>query len=98
MRYEIWDTPLNKSLAQFAHWANKEQIAKRKEHPSVHGTDGCYLLFEKNPADWRDFLFHKNIFFLAAFLWATACCWFICGRCQYLAFCALGGTKIITQV
>ena len=22
---------INKSLAQFAHWANKEQIAKRKE-------------------------------------------------------------------
>ena len=32
------NTSLNKSLAQFARWANKEQIAKRKEHPSVHGT------------------------------------------------------------
>ena len=40
MRYETGDrnTSLNKSLTQFAHWANKEQIAKRKEHPSVHGT------------------------------------------------------------
>ena len=39
-RYETGDrnTPLNKSLTQFAHWANKEQIAKRKEHPSVHST------------------------------------------------------------
>ena len=32
------NTLLNKSLVRFACWANKEQIAKRKEHPSVHGT------------------------------------------------------------
>ena len=33
MRYEIGDsnTSINKSLTQFAHWANKEQTAKRKE-------------------------------------------------------------------
>ena len=77
MRYEIGDwryetgdrnTSLNKSLTQFAHWANKEQIAKRKEHPSVHGTDGCYLLFEKKiPPIGGDFYFTKTYFFLPHF-------------------------------
>ena len=32
------NTAINKSLVRFARWVNKEQIAKSKEHPSVHGT------------------------------------------------------------
>ena len=38
MRQEIWDrkTSLNNSLAKFARWANKEQIAKRKEQLNIN--------------------------------------------------------------
>ena len=29
-------TAINKSLVRFAHWANKEQIAKRKEQLNIN--------------------------------------------------------------
>ena len=68
---------INKSLVQFAHWANKEQIAKRKEQlkhlsyrrrpVSIVFCGLCHLCYETIDPDLRRgddfiFFFHKLLF------------------------------------
>ena len=56
LRYEICDMValINKSLAQFAHWANKEQIAKCKEQLNINYKT-CHSREGGNPLRRRHF-------------------------------------------
>ena len=73
-------TAINKSLVQFAHWANKEQIAKRKEQlkhlsyrrrpVSIVFCGLCHLCYETIDPDLRrgdGFIFTSLNFYLSKY-------------------------------